>query len=250
MSTVKAPWLDVFPHYREVLGNDTAEQYFGNKTISATHQMNFQSQSIGNCGLLCISNLFCQYYVNPDYWYTAVKGVPEEVKRKVLSDWGDPKSWKGVSAYSQASNYFTKNYVEVEVDFEKLKKAILKGSPAHCILMSDSINKHSPLRSSGIVLREKNVVSTASFCEWLVKNKDGYIVQSPISVNEIHRTKTDFSLIRVWIWYPEGRLAFKPNRLLGHGTISTEDEVIDNLKKGNFSSMDREKIKEYVNSWR
>lgn len=195
-------------------------------------------QSIGNCGLTVVQN------VSAD-----INCITQAPRAKFKKDeWGyaDTKAW------DEAYWKFRDDLLAKRADelFEEIRAHIAKAGAYNCYLLTDAVNRHSKARTSAPT--PAHTPNTAWFARQLVARKIGYIVQSPVSVNHIHRTKGDFSLIRTWIWYPPEAMAFKPDKLLGYGTILKKSQVQDKLLKGNLfgTSVSKSLVEEYLDSYK
>lgn len=73
-------------------------------------------------------------------------------------------------------------------------------------VMSDVINYSAPARApvlpdlGGERHISFNIGSTADFAKYLIKNKIGYVLQSPIVQNPAHRMASNYSLNQAWFW--------------------------------------------------
>jgi hypothetical protein len=76
-------------------------------------------------------------------------------------------------------------------------------------VMSDVINYEAPVRkiSYGIEIMFELFGSTGDFVTYLIDNKIGYVLASPIVQNPTHRSTTNYSLNRGWFWIPPAHLA-------------------------------------------
>ena len=119
--------------------------------------------------------------------------------------------------------------------------------------MTAPVNQHSKYRNGDYSYCDIYHPSTAWFARQLIEHKNGYVVQSPISVNHVHASPTDFSLVRAWLWYPEGSLAFKPDKYLGTGAIAKKEEVVEKVNDmGNFKhrNMSKSLVEEYIDGYK
>ena len=191
---------------------------WGEQIIQTVYTYSGTLQSIGNCGLSTLQNcgVVSSTRNNPKF--------PEAV-RDHYGQWSyTPDSdWRGA---------LERYLVGWQKDNEK---ALIKGWAAWAktqgkygmFILSDCVNRHSKWRR-GVASPEK-INSTSWVGRMLVKHKVGYVVQSPVCINETHTTQQDFSLIRAWIWLPENSRSFKPDKFLGYGTIKTRSQVVENL---------------------
>jgi hypothetical protein len=75
-------------------------------------------------------------------------------------------------------------------------------------VMSDVINYEAPVRSvpRGGVIAYQLLGSTGDFVKYLIRNKIGYILSSPIVQNPAHKTPSNYSLNQGWFWIPPAHL--------------------------------------------
>lgn len=80
-------------------------------------------------------------------------------------------------------------------------------------VMSDVINSQAPARKPpedtiGTLDRYLylSIGSTGAFAKYLIDNKIGYILSSPIVQNPLHRSTSNYSLNQAWFWIPPKQL--------------------------------------------
>jgi len=122
-------------------------------------------------------------------------------------------------------------------------------------VLSDAINASSPARNSGATSRDDTLKSsavlqlgsrndglnntvigrTSVFADYLIRNKVGYIFESPIVQNPLHRHWGGYSLNRVWLWIPPNHL----DRTLGVTAQYGQEKFpdLDSWKKIIFSDL-------------
>lgn len=91
-------------------------------------------------------------------------------------------------------------------------------------VMSDVINAEAPARAEpngGVSLSEVYMAigRTSDFAKYLIENKVGYVLASPIIQNPFHRSTDNYSLNQAWFWIPPNHLA----RALNVAKASGED---------------------------
>lgn len=212
----------------DIWPNASAEGW-GAVTRKASFRTLFNYQSIGNCGLTVVNNIGIQDDLNENLFGGV---VPAEHKHTYQNreGWGgyNDKWLEPIAKFRK--EWYKANQLEL---FKLLVEAIPQLKDYHCYIMTDGVNKHSKVR----IKLEKYIwePTTAWFCRMLVKHKVGYIVQSPLCVNAVHRSPTDFGWIRTWTWFPEGSWVYKPDKYLGYGTIMNKETLIENIQNtGNF----------------
>lgn len=105
---------------------------------------------------------------------------------------------------------------------EKMYKAAAdNGNLTHALfVMSDVINHEAPARKQKLLnIIYETYGSTKGFAEYLIKNKIGYVMASPIVQNQQHRNVANYSLNRAWIWIPPAAL----ERAINVGEVFGED---------------------------
>lgn len=102
-------------------------------------------------------------------------------------------------------------------------------------VMSDVINYEAPARTPVL---GSNVVfetfgSTGAFVKYLIDNKIGYIMASPIVQNPSHRSKTNYSLNQGWFWIPPKHLdrALNVGKYYGTEQFPSKKEWIETVGK-------------------
>lgn len=109
----------------------------------------------------------------------------------------------------RAVDYFKKvNLKFTDFAEEAYKTIVFKCSNLPLWAMSDAINYDAPSRKTihppGTVYQMYG--STGHFAQYLIDNKIGYVMASPIVQNPNHRSKTNYSLNRAWFWIPPEHL--------------------------------------------
>jgi hypothetical protein len=105
------------------------------------------------------------------------------------------------------------NEIVGDVFFKKL----VDNCNAAIYVLSDAINYKSTARAGGVTFEEKKKslnsagracfeYKTSDFAKYLIKNKIGYVMESPIVQNRNHVTYGNYSLNQLWIWVPEHSL--------------------------------------------
>lgn len=134
-------------------------------------------------------------------------------------------------------------------------------------VMSDVINHEALVRrpKSGVHDFIYEVFgSTAQFAKYLIDNKIGYIIASPIVQNPTHSSKTNYSLNQVWLWIPPGHLPRALNVTTVYGEekfpsidswittigqdlgLSTKEDVIKNVFDGGVFPSEESRFKRAV----
>lgn len=121
--------------------------------------------------------------------YSATMGPPKSEINKVL-------------AHLKAIKL---TFADIAADGYKEIAAKCKSLPLW--VMSDVINYEAPARKPlGSPMLEDAVFEmyghTADFAKYLIDNKIGYVMSSPIVQNPAHRMKTNYSLNQGWFWIP------------------------------------------------
>ncbi len=163
--------------------------------------------SVNNCGVGLIENVTFGYSV-------ASYGVlPPTVAKKYKSDWGEvsAETRRIVNEHVRKMND-GRPLEEMRVILDKFV-AEAKRHRYNCYIMTDAANRHTKYRMS----TPNAHYTTADLGEALAEHKIGYVVRSPISISHAHKVKTDMSLTRVYIWYPERAPVFKQGKYLGAG---------------------------------
>ncbi len=222
--------------------------------LCITYSPTYNALSLGNCGVFGLSYLAAEAKYN---WPKTLKPAElikasKNFQGTLVHEWGHLNNEfylgkKYIRIYDKIQP-FLKDFGNLN-PFEELKDKILKEQTSNLFFLSDSINKHSLLRGTP-TQRDPHQVSTTSFAQYLIKNKIGYVVQSPVAVNNVHTVKSDFSLVQAFFWVPPNRKAYKPHKLNGVGSIMSEEDLVSSLHNSTLSSVSKEKVKDYVNSWR
>src|ERR1700761_5542557 len=89
-------------------------------------------------------------------------------------------------------------------------------------VLSDVVNKDAPIRKQktynlGVNLFYESFGSTLGFVKYLMANKKGYVLASPIIQNPNHKTKSNYSLNQAWFWIPPEHLSHTLNVAEAHG---------------------------------
>lgn len=108
--------------------------------------------------------------------------------------------------------------------------SIVEACSAHPLwVMSDVINYDSEVRkpkkavSGGHELVYEVIGHTADFAKYLIDNKIGYVLSSPIIQNPLHRSRSNYSLNQGWFWIPPKHLA----RAIDVAEVSGEELIPD-----------------------
>lgn len=212
------PYDIIVPTYCKDFFPKSIAEGWGEQVINTVFTYSAHLSSIGNCGLSVLQNCGISSSVrnNPK--------LPASVADNYALWMFTPENdWRGA---------LEQHLKQWEKDNEK---ALIRGWAAWMktqgkygmFILSDCVNRHSKWRR-GVASPEK-INSTSWIGRMLVKHKIGYVVQSPVCINETHTTRQDFSLIRAWVWLPDWSRSFKPDKFLGYGTIKTKSQVAENL---------------------
>lgn len=105
-----------------------------------------------------------------------------------------------------------------DLDPKGYEKIVEKCSNIPLWVMSDVINYDAPSRRQP---QDKDFYEvyghTSDFAKYLIDNKIGCIVASPIVQNPVHRMKTNYSLNQGWFWIPPKHMARAINVAEMHG---------------------------------
>lgn len=121
------------------------------------------------------------------------------------------------------NEHLKKHNITFDSFSEEFSKAIAEQcKPVPIWVLSDVINYGSPARSSGIIPDPKSMENlqvvlgcpsgttiigrTCKFADYLIRNEIGYVMESPIVQNPLHRSWGGYSLNRVWLWIPPNHL--------------------------------------------
>lgn len=180
-----------------------------NFVVTFSYNSGATIRSSGNCGVGLMEHAYGKWTVS------GYKNVPEEYR----DGWGMPIQVIATAAADHLV-HLQEETLKAPEDVGDLVDGIVKiakNSGYHCLIITDGVNKHHKKARGGTY---KGAMCTADFAEILWQKKIGYIVQCPVSLNHVHNTVGDLSLVRVWVWYPPGALAFKIKKdLLGKGEI-------------------------------
>jgi hypothetical protein len=190
----------------------------------------------GNCGIGHISNVQCQYVLVDTADRALAEAQPPGFQ---MNQWGgiSTKHTEKVKDYIRELNKVPYEddpnmpWPEVLADITaQLRRAASKYG---VYVLSDGINKHAECRSAGMGYSTSwGYRGTADFVRALLRNKVGYVVQSPVGLNPSHNTDKDFGFVQAWFWCPPGTTAFQPNKYLGRGTIArSAEEACDEYMK-------------------
>lgn len=128
-----------------------------------------------------------------------------------------------VEEISRVNEYINKENITFNsISNEFCAQIVLACENTPIWVLSDVINHRSPSRREGTsVSKEENlglslstsrettylIGRTSHFAEYLIKNRVGYIMESPVVQNTAHRRWGNFSLNRVWLWIPPKHLS-------------------------------------------
>lgn len=169
-------------------------------------------------------------------------------------EWLEPtkdKLWKDESYYGSrviAPNilrplleYLEKHPITVEDAPDLHEKVVAKASSIPIWFISDVINTDAPARGgtpnvhTGTLDAATSVPlpigRTQDFARYLIDKKIGYIVETPIVQNPLHRVMNNYSLNMAWLWIPPNHLPRVHGRASEYGkeNIPSEKEWIETL---------------------
>lgn len=162
-------------------------------------------------------------------FYAANKGKNVEVldieKEKPIKY---QQNWDGVAVVPVEESKKVMKYLQsIKFTFEDTGKTgypdiVEKCSGFPLWIMSDVINRSAPARKGLTTLlgsdSEYEVFGhTSDFAKYLIDNKIGYVMASPIVQNPSHRSKTNYSLNQGWFWIPPTHLKRAINVSSMHG---------------------------------
>lgn len=128
-----------------------------------------------------------------------------------------------------------------DIDFEfssiyedAYKEIIDKCGACSLWVMSDVINSEAPARKvrsdigGGGTPVYESFGTTAGFAKYLIDNKIGYMLASPIIQNPSHRLKNNYSLNQAWFWIPPQHLlrAIDTARVYGEEKFPSKEDWI------------------------
>lgn len=210
------PASEIFPN--------SVKEGWGDVKIEIKGGATYGIGDVQNCGIQLITR------VREDLGHPTTSLVPEKIPLAVRELYFDSR-WGG-GAPTRNTTLCITNFVKKLNTKEFRSKVCLQVADDirkidhNCFMFTDSCNRHTRYRAGGGIAFAP-LIDTAIFCEYLIRNKVGYIVQSPVNLNPAHSGVTDISLARVWLWYPPGAIAFKTGRFLGTGKILTEKEAVE-----------------------
>lgn len=131
------------------------------------------------------------------------------------------------------------HFKEIGLNSKSFSDDLFKGVVEKCSslplwVMSDVVNYQAPCRK---VLQDddldgeyggatyRSYATTGEFAQYLIDNKIGYILASPIVQNPSHRSKSNYSLNRGWFWVPPTQLerAIDVTEVFGHDLLPTKE---------------------------
>lgn len=167
-----------------------------------TSSVSYSEFSIGNCGLTAVGGI----RVDPlsRALVISANGSPINIKSFEPGNrgWGPVYCFGAVSVAIDGNPRLAYKFSHSTVAHATSLAAAYKG-------LAESFNKgvRSAYLMSDTVYRTLGMPpepagSTRGFCDWLKKNNFGKLISSPVMINPVHKTKTDFSLIQIWTWIP------------------------------------------------
>lgn len=123
----------------------------------------------------------------------------------------------------------TKHFKDINLKFTDIAKDAYKSIVDKCNnlplwAMSDVINYRAPARTPKMASTDivyEMYGSTGEFAQYLIDNKIGYVMATPIIQNPNHRSKTNYSLNRGWFWIHPNHLA----RAIDVANVYGEDQI-------------------------
>ena len=233
-------WAGLAPDSKEYL--DTIGDMTGMRVTFAT-------QSAGNCGTTVVTNIKYGSVVGAYVHKASFKPVIN-----IPKPFGD--AWGGLIRHIVVvrDRFFSFDAVKItpearDVLVRNFGKQLLP--TYHSVIITDCVNRRSGYRG----MQGGN--DTASFMDLVEKSKIGYLVKSPVSLNLCHNRTDDLSIIRHWIYYPEGAVVMKADKYLGSGMkipsshtefVAGANAFVDkSIKDGKYS---REYIQAAFANWR
>lgn len=219
-----------FVPYRDIFsaGNikkfEIPDEVLDGRGISVKQGMTYNAGSSGNCGVQTLQNF--RYGLSVQRWCVT--------KNSLYGDAQYPPSLRGSwdefrrELHTEILNWIEKHGDEAGATLAEAVEDLVaelakQRDGANCYILTDCCNRRSGFR--GAVPAQ---IQTADLGEYLFRNKIGYTIESPVSLNHLHITENDISFAKVWIWYPPGAVVFKPNKFLGSGTIlKTPEEAFE-----------------------
>jgi len=134
---------------------------------------------------------------------------------------------------------------------DALNQLVEKCSNYPVWVMSDVINYEAPARkpaaTSGYDVIYEMFGSTGDFAKYLIDNKVGYIMASPIVQNPSHRAKNNYSLNQVWFWIPPKHLerAIDVGNVYGDAEFPSKEKWLKTVG-GDLGIPEPEKVLEAV----
>lgn len=228
------------------------KEYLDTVGYMLSPEVRFGTISIGNCGTTCVTNIALGNDVTRPEPLVSREAYKPVLTPSFLKDaWGsfDGKHLSVKEYFCQVSltHHLTSNPEPLVRSFGNKILTV-----ANSAVITDCVNRRSGYRSA-----TAPSFDTAYFMDIVEKSKIGYLVKSPISFNHSHNRKGDLSIIRHWIYYPEGSVVMKADKYLGSGAkiASSPSEFVagfnsrlDNwVKGGNYS---RQYVMDALANWR
>lgn len=189
--------------------------------------------SIGNCGTAVVTNITAGYVLKTQVCNKASLKASSPLPTCLTSQFG----YLQEGAETALNNYSMYLRSGTEKRYDLVREFGKKILNAHfSAIISDSVNRHSGHRGGG--QRTPGLYYTADFMDLVEESKIGYLVKSPVSINTAHNRVGDISLIRHWVYYPEGSVVMKADKYLGSGNkIANSPDCF--LKEGYNTYVDK-----------
>jgi hypothetical protein len=101
-------------------------------------------------------------------------------------------------------------------------------------VMSDVINMNAPARKTALGggVSYEMFGSTRDFAKYLIDNKIGYVLSSPIIQNPGHRSDSNYSLNQGWFWIPPDHLkrAINAAEVYGDDNFPSQEAWIETIR--------------------
>lgn len=226
-------WADILP------ANARLSTEAKDDCLVVKFELNHRTFDMSNCGTIGFSTCY-GYYNTSCYFYRPSNGArtnsKDDLPRPYRNDWGgfSPDVQDRISKAQERLAYtedFDNSVVESLVN-------VVTTAGYQSVVFTDSINRGTVGRPhSG-----SKYTTTAYTMDILERKKCGYLLKSPLSLNPAHFSKGDVSIIRHFIWYPPGSLAFKCEKYLGVGSIAKSPKDLNDRLEDCYLYKSKSKI--------
>lgn len=194
-------------------------EWFGDTFISedltANGAIAYSTDTTGNCGVGWIRYVTGQVDL-PQLTPEQAKKVPSGCLKAVRARGWDGEPTKTV--YVPANLARSAEAVAARLKMmDDLYAALVKEVNTHSnlkyragILLSDNVHGRD---------RDRTMAKTSYFVDYLIRSGE-FVVATPMAVNPVHSTRTDFTVIQTWYWSPASVLRYStPRGLRVYGRV-------------------------------